>query len=170
MCHRCSKSIALPREVSRQRSCTRSSWACVTVCGNQMLAAPAFASPRRGCASPPSCPNIISSCQANHLGPPTLNPEHRSYCKQPKARESKGVKGSPRKPRNTEAKEPRDARGSPRSHGAKKTEAKETKETGEPCFKAIQCGPTRETEAEANCDLREAQDVASETEYSSVLQ
>ena len=33
-----------------------------------------------------------------------------------------------------------------------------------------QCGPTRATEAEANCDLREARDAASETEYSSVLQ
>ena len=33
-----------------------------------------------------------------------------------------------------------------------------------------QCGRTRATEAEANCDLREARDAASETEYSSVLQ
>ena len=33
-----------------------------------------------------------------------------------------------------------------------------------------QRGPTRATEAEANCDLRESRDAASETEYSSVLQ
>ena len=87
------------------------------------------------------------------VGAPTLNPEHGSYCTQPKARESReakpamepktlkprsqGAKGSPRKPRNTEAKGPRDARGSPRSHGAKNTEAKEAKETGEPCIIAM---------------------------------